>query len=78
MDPYIAAALLVAQKTAEAIAEACKLYQTPAGQKLLESQIADKVKLEAAVDNIGEGVKKLFSGELFKDFPKLPTLPKAE
>lgn len=67
MDPLTItlAALKAAEVTAQAVVEVCKMYQTPQGQKLLESQMQDQAKFNAQLGNVGQWLQDLFSGKLF-------------
>lgn len=66
MDPLtLMAALKAAEVTAQAVVEAMKMYQTPQGQKLLESQMSDKAKFDSQVAGVGQWFQDLFSGKLF-------------
>jgi hypothetical protein len=61
MTPEAIVAMVTA--LAEATAEVAKLYQTPAGQKALEQQIAAQQDWMNFWRPIGEGITKLAQGK---------------
>lgn len=48
----------------EAVTEACKLAQTPAGQAAMTHALENQIAFETAMKDLGTWFEKLFTGKL--------------
>jgi hypothetical protein len=50
----------------EALTETMKFLQSPAGQRQTELMLSDRAKWDSFWGDVGKGLKRFFSGDLFK------------